>query len=93
MSTFNIQKTPISLGVVSLYTNIEIEESISTTLQYIQTQNPDLKELILSVINNALHLFVPNETFDYPGYDFFKHNRGLALGRRLSGTVAILTMD
>ena len=33
---------PISLDVVSLYTNINIEEATSTTLQYIQTSNISL---------------------------------------------------
>ena len=85
-------KIPISLDVVSLYTKIAIDEAISTTLQYVQSGNLHLHGLTSSDINNLLHLVLEN-VFEYPGHGFYKQIRGLAMGNRLSGTLAILAMD
>ena len=84
---------PISLDVVSLYTNININEAISTTLQCIQTSDITLYGLTTGDINDLLHLLLENNVFEYPGHGYFKQIRGLAMGSRLSGTLAILTMD
>ena len=86
-------KIPVSLDVVSLYTNIDIEEAISTTMQSIQTHGTYLYGLTTGDLNDLLHLILENNTFEYPGYGFYKQIRGLAMGSRLSGTLAILTMD
>ena len=86
-------KIPISFDVISLYTNIDVEEAISTTLQYIQRHKTYLYGLTSCDINELLHLLLENNIFEYPGHGFFKQIRGLAMGSRLSGTLAILTMD
>ena len=86
-------KIPISFDVVSLYTNIDVEEAISTTLQYIQKYDTYLYGLTSCDINNLLHLLLENNVFEYPRSGIFRQIRGLAMGSRLSGTLAILTMD
>ena len=83
---------PISLDVVSLYTNIDIGEAVSTTLQYIQSCDLHLYGLTPSDVNDLLLLVLDN-IFEYPGHGFYRQIRGLAMGSRLSGTPAILAMD
>ena len=79
--------------MVSLYTNINIDEAISTTLQYIQSGDLHLYGLTPSDVNSLLHLVLENNVFEYPGHGFYEQIRGLAMGNRLSGTLAILAMD
>ena len=84
---------PISFDVVSLYTNIDVEESISTALQLGQKYNIHTYGLTAEDVNELLHLLLENNIFEYPGYGVYQQIRGLAMGSRLSGTLAILTMD
>ena len=83
----------MSFDVVSLYTNIDIEEAISTALQYSRKYNVHLYGLSCQDLNELLHLLLENNIFEYPGHGVFQQIRGLAMGSRLSGTLAILTMD
>ena len=84
---------PVSFDVVSLYTNVDVEEAIITTLEYITKYEPYLYGLTVEDINELLHLLLENNVFEYPENGFFKQIRGLAMGSRLSGTLAILAMD
>ena len=84
---------PISFDVISLYTNIDIEEAISTALQYVRKHNTYLYGLTTGDLNELLHLILENNVFEYTGHGVFKQTRGLAMGSRLSGTLAIIAMD
>ena len=84
---------PISFDVISLYTNIDVEEAISTALQYTRKHDIHLYGLTTGDLNELLHLILENNIFEYTGHGFFKQIRGLAMGSRLSGTLAILAMD
>ena len=81
---------PISFDVVFLYTNIDVEESVSTALQLGQKYNIHTYGLTAEDVNELLHLLLENNIFEYPGYGVYQQIRGLAMGSRLSGTLAIL---
>ena len=95
----NIDKTalkgmiPISFDVVSLYTNIDTNEAIDTTLQYAIKHNLYLHRLETYDLLDLLHLLLDNNIFTYDNFGLYKQIRGLAMGNRLSGTLAILCMD
>ena len=84
---------PISFDVVSLYTNVDITEAIETTLEYINKYGLYLYGLTTAEIWELLHLLLDNNVFSYEEHGFYKQIRGLAMGNRLSGTLAILVMD
>ena len=83
---------PISFDVVSLYTNINVEEAIETSLEYALKHKLNLYGLRTDELFELLHLILDNNIFEYANTPF-KQIRGLAMGNRLSGTLAILTMD
>ena len=87
------EQIPGSLDVVSLYTYMDIEEVISTALQFSQKYNIHLYGLSSQDLSELLHLLLENNIFEYPGHGVFQQIRGLAMGTRLSGTLAILAMD
>ena len=85
-------KIPISFDVVSLYTNINNDEAIETALQYtnkyhLYTYRPEARDLY-----ELLHLLLDNNIFTYRNTTY-RQIHGLAMGNRLSGTLAILAMD
>ena len=67
------------------------EEAIDTTLEYIKSSNLYLYGLEMQDIWELLHLLLDN-VFEY-GDHFYRQTRGLAMGKCLSGTLAILCMD
>ena len=86
-------KIPISFDVISLYTNINTNEAIDTALQYtnkykLYTYGLETHDLYL-----LLHLLLDNNIFEYKNLGYFRQIRGLAMGNRISGTLAILAMD
>ena len=83
---------PISFDVVSLYTNVGTEEAIETTLQYVNKYNMYLYGLSASDLWELLHLLLDNNVFMFDK-SIFKQIRGLAMGNRLSGTLAINVID
>ena len=83
---------PISFDVVSLYTNIDTKEAIETTLEYVNKYNMYLYGLSTSDVWELLHLLLDNNVFKFDK-STFKQIRGLAMGNRLSGTLAIIVMD
>ena len=85
-------KIPISFDVRSLYTNIDVDEAISTTLDYAQRYDLDCYSLTLADIQELLELTLKNNVFQYNSQPFLQI-RGLAMGGRISGTLAILVMD
>ena len=84
---------PVSFDVVSLYTNIGVEEAINTALSYAEEYKLNTHGLTLADLSELLHLMLENNVFECEGLGFFKQIRGLAMGNRLSGTLAILVMD
>ena len=84
-------KLPVSFDVVSLYTNIDITEAIDTALQYLIKFNINTKGLSMDELNRLLHLVLNNNIFHYEER-IFKQIRGLAMGSRMSGTLAIIAM-
>ena len=84
---------PVSFDVVSLYTNVDTEEAIKTTLEYVIKYKPHCFGLNTGDIWVLLHTLLDNNIFVYEEVGCFKQIRGLAMGNRLSGTLAILVMD
>ena len=85
-------KIPISFDVVSLYTNINNDEAIETALQYTNKYHLYTYELEARNLYELLHLLLDNNIFTYRNTTY-RQIRGLAMGNRLSGTLAILAMD
>ena len=85
-------KIPISFDVCSLYTNIGVQEAIDTCLHYAEKFDLECYGLHLSDINTLLHLLLDNNIFTYK-QQCYRQIRGLAMGSRLSWTLAILVMD
>ena len=83
---------PVSFDVVSLYTNVNTNEAIDTALEYCRRSRIYLYGLRLEDIWELLHLLLDNNVFEYEGL-FYQQIRGLAMGNRLSGTLAIICMD
>lgn len=86
-------KIPISFDVVSLYTNIDISEAIDTALEYAQQHNINTFNLSSGDLHELLTLTLRNNVFHHPDIGIFQQIRGLAMGSKLSGTLAILAMD
>ena len=84
--------TPVSFDVVSLYTNINTEEAVETVLEYTIKHHIELHGLETYDLFELLHLLLDNNIFTYNN-THYKQIRGLAMGNRLSGTLAILCMD
>ena len=80
-------KIPVSFDVMSLYTNIPVEETVETTLQYINNYNIDLHNLETVHIFKFLSLLLENNVFQYPGFGCYTQIRGLATGSRINGSV------
>ena len=85
-------KIPISLDVPAIYTNINIDEAILTTLEYAQKYDLECYSLELDDIKTLLELVLKNNIFRY-GNQMYQQVQGLAMGGRVSGTLAILVMD
>ena len=83
---------PVSFDVVSLYTNVNTNEAIDTALEHCRRSRIYLYGLRLEDIWELLHLLLDNNVFEYEGL-FYQQIRGLAMGNRLSGTLAIICMD
>ena len=79
---------PVSFDVVSLYTNIDMEEAINTSLEYARGYKLCLHGLKMEDLWELLHLILDNNVFRYQK-TYFKQIRGLAMGNRLSGTLAL----
>ena len=84
--------TPVSFDVVSLYTNINTEEAVETVLEYAIKHHIELHGLETYDLFELLHLLIDNYIFTYNN-THYKQIRELAMGNRLSGTLAILCMD
>ena len=78
--------------MVSLYTNINVEEAVETSLEYALKHKLNLYGLRTDELFELLHLILDNNIFEYANTPL-KQIRGLAVGNRLSGTLAILTID
>ena len=85
-------KISISFYVCSLYTNIGVEEAIDTCLQYTQRYDLECYSLEPTDIKLLLSLLLNNNVFKYQS-TICHQIRGLAMGNRLSGTLAIIVMD
>ena len=83
---------PVSFDVVSLYTNIDVKEAIETALEYSEKHQINTFGLSATHLQKLLNLLLTNNTFQFDDH-FYKQIRGLAMGNRLSGTLAIICMD
>ena len=86
-------KIPVSFDVVALYTNVDPKEATKTTLGYVIKYKPHCCGLNTGDIWVLLHTLLDNNIIVYEEVGCFKQIRGLAMGNRLSGTLAILVMD
>jgi len=87
-----LNKIPISMDIVSMYTNIPIAEAIKISTQYLQRHKPNLFGLSIDNIKSLLDFILNNNVFEFNG-NFYKQIRGLAMGSRIAPTLAILTLD
>ena len=83
---------PVSLDVVSLYTNVSVPEAVATVSSYIDEYDPDLHGFSREDITELLDIILNNNVFHF-NLDIYKQIKGLAMGGRVSGTLAILAMD
>ena len=86
---------PVSFDVVSLYTNVDTWEAITTALEYIIKYKMNCLGLNTGDIDIwvLLHTLLDN-VFAYEDVGYFQQIRGLAIGNRVRGTLAaILAMD
>ena len=56
-------RTPVSFDVVSLYTNINVEEAINTSLDYALKFNLELHGLTMENLWELLRLILDNNVF------------------------------
>ena len=84
---------PVSFDVVSLYTNVDTGQAITTALEYIIKYKTNCLGLNTGDIWVLLHTLLDNNVFAYEDVGYFQQIRGLAMGNRVSGTLAILAMD
>ena len=86
---------PVSFDFVSLYTNVDTEEAkaITTALEYIIKYKMNCFGLNTGDIWVLLYTLLDNNVFAYEDVGYFQQIRGLAMGNRVSGTLAILAMD
>ena len=87
-----VGKIPISFDVRALYTNIDVPEAINTALEYAKRYDLDCYNLSLEDMKVLLQLALNYNIFIYQR-QIYHQIRGLAMGGRISGTVAILVMD
>ena len=87
-----VGKIPISFDVRALYTNIDVPEAINTALEYAKRYDLDCYNLSLEDMKIFLQLALNNNIFIYQR-QIYHQIRGLAMGGRISGTLAILVMD
>lgn len=86
-------KIPISLDVVSLYTNVNTQEAISVTDTLLRTKyGQQVWGIPVDLIIDILTFILRNNCFHFNGM-FFKQTRGLAMGSKISPILAILVMD
>ena len=85
-------KIPISFDVRALYSNINIDEAILTTLEYAPKYDLECYSLELDDIKTLLELVLKNNIIRYENQTY-QQVLGLAMGGRVSGTLAILVMD
>ena len=87
-----VGKIPISCDVRALYTNIDVPEAINTALEYAKRYDLDCYNISLEDMKVLLQLALNNNIFIYQR-QIYHQIRGLAMGGRISGTLAILVMD
>ena len=85
-------KIPISFDVVSLYTNIDTQVAVHTALEYVTKHNIYIYGLQACDLFELLNLVLDHNVFQF-GNKLYKQKHGLAMGNRLSGTLAIICMD
>ena len=85
----------VSFDFVSLYTNVDTWEAITTALEYIIKYKMNCLGLNTGDIDIwvLLHTLLDNNVFACEDVGYFQQIRGLAIGNRVSGTLAILAMD
>jgi len=87
-----VQTKPISLDVVSMYTNIPIDEGIQITIENLSTYSCNLYGLTLDDIQQLMCFILKNNVFTFNN-NYYQQIKGLAMGSRIAPTIAIVTMD
>ena len=86
-------KTMISLDVVSLYTNVDIQEALIIMKNlFLFKYGQSIWGIPMVKIMDILTYILTHNSFHFNG-SFFNQVRGLGMGSRISPTVAILVMD
>ena len=83
---------PISLDIVSMYTNIPIDDGIQTVLEYLQRYNSNLFGLSLLNIKSLLTFMLNNNIFTFKK-KYYHQFSGLAIGSRIAPVIAIIILD
>ena len=86
-------KTVISLDVVSLYTNVNSQEAITIMNDLLKNKyKQSVWGIPIELIMDILTYILQHNSFHFDGL-FFNQIRGLAMGSKISPTLAILVMN
>ena len=81
-----------SLDVVSLYTNVPINEAIDTACHYVQHYNINTCGLAVQDLRDLLSIILHNNIFIFNNM-LFRQKSGLAMGSRIAPVLAIIVLD
>jgi len=84
--------SPFSLDVVSMYTNVDIDEAVGIATEYLAEHKIYLYGLHRDNIHELLIFILKNNFFAFQGQYYLQH-RGLAMGSRIAPILAILAVD
>jgi len=84
--------SPFSLDVVSMYTNVNIDEAVGIAIEYLAQHKIPLYGLHIENIQELLNFILKNNFFEFQGQFYLQH-RGLAMGSRIAPILAILAVD
>ena len=85
-------KIPISLDVKAMYTNIPINEAISTAVTYLEEHRTNLNGLTLDNVRVLLNFVLTHNIFEFNN-KFYHQILGLAMGSKIAPFLAILVLD
>ena len=88
-----LNKMIISLDVVSLYTNVDIQETVSIVTDILASKFKDhIWKISIDSIIDILTYILKNNSFHYEN-KFYRQSRGLAMGSKMSPILVILAMN
>ena len=84
--------TPFSLDIVSMYTNIPVDEGIAIITSYLRENKCNLYGLQIDNIHELLFFILHHNIFTFANQYYHQYS-GLAMGSRIAPIIAIVTLD